>query len=64
MSALAHEVGKIWGAQVLDEGRSDSYSFLLDTSKMNAICGASLFQSSFADYCSTFIDECKLAQVL
>jgi len=64
MSELAHEVAKKWGAQVLDEGISDSYSFLLDTSKMKAICGEYLNNQSFADYCSTFIDECRLAKVL
>ena len=64
MSELAHEVANKWGAQVLDEGRSESYSFLLDTSKMKAICGAAHQVHSFADYCAMFIEECKLAKVL
>jgi hypothetical protein len=64
MSELAHEVANTWGAQVLYEGTSESYSFLLDTSKMKAICGAALNVQSFPNYCSAFIEECKFAQVL
>ena len=64
MGELAHEVAENWGAQVLDEGRSESYSFLLDTSKMKAICGSALSVQSFSDYCSAFIEECKFAKVL
>lgn len=61
---LAHAIAANWGAQVTYEGQSESYSFLLDTTRMKAICGSALKTQPFADYCSEFVEECKLAKVI
>lgn len=48
---LAHKIAEVWGAKVIDEGNSESYSFLLDTSLMKRICGKDLKPRDFSADC-------------
>jgi nucleoside-diphosphate-sugar epimerase len=64
MGELAHAIASAWDAQVIYEGESETYSFLLDTTRMKAICGSSMGAQSLADRCHEFIDACKNARIL
>jgi UDP-glucose 4-epimerase len=57
MGELAHVVAMTWDAQVLYQGESETYSFLLDTTKMKAICGAELPVSDLQTRCREFIAD-------
>jgi hypothetical protein len=57
MGELAHAVAMSWNAQVLYQGDSETYSFLLDTTKMKAICGAELPQLTLQERCQQFIND-------
>ncbi len=57
MGELAHAVAMTWDAQVLYEGDSETYSFLLDTTKMKAICGGELLASDLRVRCREFISD-------
>lgn len=64
MGELAHAVATTWGAQVIYEGESDTYSFLLDTTRMKAICGSALPQIDLAERCRTFVEDYKATRSL
>lgn len=55
MGELAHLVAKKWGAQVLYQGETDTYSFLLDTTRMKAICGNAIQTPNLSSICEDFI---------
>jgi UDP-glucose 4-epimerase len=57
MGELAHAIAMTWDAQVLYQGESETYSFLLDTTKMKAICGAELPVSDLQARCREFIAD-------
>jgi UDP-glucose 4-epimerase len=57
MGELAHVIAMTWDAQVLYQGESETYSFLLDTTKMKAICGAELPVSDLQTRCREFIAD-------
>ncbi|KQW99914.1 hypothetical protein ASC94_30725 [Massilia sp. Root418] len=57
MGELAHAVAMSWNAQVLYQGDSETYSFLLDTTKMKAICGAELPSMTLQERCQQFIND-------
>jgi UDP-glucose 4-epimerase len=57
MGELAHVIAMTWDAQVLYQGESETYSFLLDTTKMKAICGAELPASDLSTRCKEFIAD-------
>ena len=59
MGELAHIVATTWNAQVLFEGDSDTYSFILDTTRMKAICGNDLENKGIAQHCKEFIQNYK-----
>jgi UDP-glucose 4-epimerase len=59
MGELAHSVATTWGAQVIYEGESETYSFLLDTTRMKAICGNAIPSMDLAERCRNFIDDYK-----
>ncbi len=59
MGQLAHEIASTWNAQVMYEGDSETYSFLLDTTRMKAICGNDLVSSDFSLRCRKFIEQFK-----
>ena len=62
MGELAHVVATTWDAQVLYQGESETYSFLLDTTKMKAICGADLPVVSLQTRCREFIADYRAGQ--
>jgi len=62
MGELAHMVATTWDAQVLYQGESETYSFLLDTTKMKAICGADLPVVSLQTRCREFIADYRAGQ--
>jgi UDP-glucose 4-epimerase len=57
MGELAHRIASVWNAQVIFEGDSDSYSFLLDTTRMKAICGNDMVGSDLTERCRNFIAQ-------
>ncbi len=57
MGELAHSVASTWNAQVIYEGDSDTYSFMLDTTRMKAICGSDLPATDVQQRCREFIDQ-------
>ena len=62
MGELAHTVAMTWNAQVLYEGDSETYSFLLDTTKMKAICGGELVASDLQERCREFINDYRVGK--
>ena len=54
---LAHKIAEVWGAKVVDEGNSESYSFLLDTSLMRRICGKDLKPRDFSAECRDLLTQ-------
>ena len=61
MGDLAHDIAKTWDAQVIYEGESETYSFLLDNTRMRAICGNDLRHADVASRCREFIKDCEAA---
>lgn len=59
MGELAHLIASTWNAQVIYEGDSDTYSFLLDTTRMKAICGNDLVSPDLPQQCYEFIKQYK-----
>lgn len=59
MGELAHGIASTWNAQVIYEGDSDTYSFLLDTTRMKAICGNDLARTDLSQRCHEFIEHYK-----
>ncbi|MFN3861642.1 MAG: NAD-dependent epimerase/dehydratase family protein [Roseateles sp.] len=57
MGELAHGIASTWNAQVMYEGDSDTYSFLLDTTRMKAICGNDLASPDLSQRCREFIEQ-------
>jgi UDP-glucose 4-epimerase len=51
LGQLAQQIAEVWRAKVIDEGNSETYSFLLDTSLMKSICGDNLRQQDFSGDC-------------
>lgn len=52
---LANRIASTWNAQVMYEGDSNTYSFLLDTTRMQAICGNELASIDLSQRCHEFI---------
>ena len=59
MGELAHAVASTWDAQVIYEGESETYSFLLDNTRMRAICGNELHGVDIGQRCRDFIAACR-----
>ncbi len=57
MGELAHGIASTWNAQVMYEGDSETYSFLLDTTRMKAICGNDLSVTKLSQRCHEFIKQ-------
>jgi UDP-glucose 4-epimerase len=57
MEQLAAAVAQTWDAEVVYAGDTDTYSFTLDTRKMDAVCGTGLLRMSIGDRCRVFIEE-------
>jgi UDP-glucose 4-epimerase len=62
LGELAQAVATTWQAEVSDEGESETYSFLLDTTQMKALCGPRLATIDIGDHCRQFIGEYSKAR--
>jgi UDP-glucose 4-epimerase len=62
MGELAHSIATTWQAQVIYEGESETYSFLLDTTRMKAICGNNLSTIDLPERSKIFINEYRSAR--
>ena len=61
MGDLAREIAAVWGAEVVDEGDSPTYSFTLDTGRMRALCGSLLVPADLPARCRAFVAACERA---
>ena len=59
MAELAIGIAKTWGSKIQYEGDSETYSFALDCTKMQAICGEDLNTISLEENSRLFISEYK-----
>lgn len=64
MGELATEIANAHKAQVIYKGDTNTYSFLMDTTKMKAICGSELKEKTLNSRCQEFIAECKHNNIL
>ncbi len=62
LGELAHGIASTWNAQVMYEGDSETYSFLLDTTRMKAICGNDLVSTDLSQRCREFIDQYEMTR--
>jgi UDP-glucose 4-epimerase len=53
---FGHQIAEAWGATVIDEGESPTYSFKLDCSKAQALCGLTRGSEAFLAECRDFIE--------
>jgi len=58
---LARDIAAVWGATVVDEGESPTYSFELDTTRMRQLCGGRLLPVDLPARCRSFIAACDEA---
>jgi hypothetical protein len=56
---FAREIAETWNADVIDEGISETYSFVLDNSKMNSLIDNSFSIKNISIRSEEFIEECK-----
>lgn len=61
---LARVVGDTWNAQVIYEGGTDPYSYVLDTTRMQSICGNELEAVDLPQRCRQFIEMCEQARIV
>lgn len=61
---FAKEIAKTWNADVIDEGDSETYSFILDNSKMNSLIGHSLMDKNISNRSEEFIEKCKKIKLI
>jgi nucleoside-diphosphate-sugar epimerase len=64
MGELATEIANAHKAKVIYKGDTNTYSFLMDTTKMKAICGSELKEKTLNSRCQNFISECKQNNIL
>lgn len=62
MAQLATGIAETWGAKIQYEGDTETYSFALDCTKMQMICGNTLTSGSLEDNCRSFINEYQKAK--
>ena len=61
LGQLAHQIAEVWGAKVIDDGNSETYSFLLDTSLMKSICRKELKPRDFSQVCHDFFEKMEFS---
>ena len=61
---FAEWIASAWGAEVIDQGSSETYSFLLDTSRMNSLIASNYESLSVADRSHKFIEHYHRAWTL
>ncbi|MCA3375999.1 MAG: SDR family oxidoreductase [Roseomonas sp.] len=54
---LGRQIAQVWGARLIDEGISPTYSFKLDTSKIQSFCGIEFSSRSFSSECESLINS-------
>lgn len=59
MGDLAESIAGVWGANIVDEGNSETYSFLLNITRMEEICGNDFLSIDLSQRCQDFISEYK-----
>ncbi len=52
-------IADAWGAEVVDQGNSETYSFLLDVGRMDQLIGKQRIQSSVQQRSLDFIQQCR-----
>ncbi len=57
MAELAQGIAETWGSKIICEEQSETYSFLLDTTRMKIVCGADLALRSLSDMCREFMEQ-------
>lgn len=57
LSELAKIVANTWSADIVYEGESPTYSFILDCTKMEIICCSQLKKMTISERCVQFIEE-------
>jgi hypothetical protein len=57
---FGHKIANAWGATVIDEGESPTYSFKLDCSKAQSLCGLTRGEEALLDECRAFIEAMGL----
>jgi nucleoside-diphosphate-sugar epimerase len=57
---FGHKIANAWGATVIDEGESPTYSFKLDCSKAQSLCSLTRGKEALLDECRAFIEAMGL----
>ena len=52
-----------WGAEVVDQGKSETYSFLLDTSRMDQLLNQDRQTLSIEQRSREFVSRCRASQI-
>jgi UDP-glucose 4-epimerase len=60
---FGHQIAEAWGATVIDEGESPTYSFKLDCSKAQSLCGLARGNDSLLAECRAFIQAQRLERL-
>lgn len=59
---LAEAIAATWGVRVVDEGDSQTYSFILDFGRMRAICPTGLQHADISHYSREFIEQVRTSK--
>ncbi|MBT8564063.1 SDR family oxidoreductase [Polynucleobacter paneuropaeus] len=62
LDSIAHKIAEVWRAKVVNEGNSESYSFLLDTTLMRNICGKDLKPRDFSTECRDLVEQIEASR--
>ncbi|MCA3356758.1 MAG: NAD(P)-dependent oxidoreductase [Roseomonas sp.] len=60
---FGQQIANAWGAAVIEEGESPTYSFKLDCSKAEALCGLARGTEALLDECRAFIQALGLERL-
>jgi UDP-glucose 4-epimerase len=64
LADLAQGIANAWGAEVVDQGSTQTYSFQLGLSKMNSVIGRFRDDFDLKSECFQFIEKCKISSNL
>lgn len=59
LGELGKIIASVWGAELIDQGESPTYSFLLNTEKMNRICNLKHNHADIDANCRLFWDKAR-----
>jgi len=60
---FADSIAAAWGAEVVDQGKSETYSFLLDTSRMDQLLNQDRQTLSIEQRSREFVSRCRASQL-